>query len=500
MTTLVYDRVTYGSTVETWTPNTSYTRGQIIAHDGVAYTVTANFTSTGSFVGNDLSTYPQNGFETANDRIQAYYQPGVGLPGKDFALLQTGIDYPGVIVDGPGYAEAGGFDIGGFDAIPFDSLSFDEDGTAVISDAILDAKISSSYLDTSLGTKPEDIIVDGGGYVDVYSSHAPEELVPGRVFDTLDMTVRTLSVEGNSGAYSYWLSNDGYQVGSINIIDGGAGYSANVAVTIVGTTGSGVATTAVLDANGTITSIQILSQGLNFTTVPNVVITGGNTSPARAAVVLVQDSFDTFAYRIFKDMNDNYQYLAERPNQSAVLVANVSLTANSIQVSDSSILFSPSPLTPTPGVIYIDGERITYWVNEVATNTLRDIRRGTAGTGAITHLTGATVVDGSLAAQVPQSQNYTWTPNANVTVETTSTAGYTFVANATYIRSNLWYNAGVGVTTNEISIEFQGNLLANVVTTETGISLTTDQTVASPTDGQGLYASTKTQAIFIKQA
>ena len=108
-------------------------------------------------------------------------------------------------------------------------------------------------------------------------------------------------------------------------------------------------------------------------------------------------------------------------------------------------------------------------------------------------------MDGSSVVLVPQSDNYTYTPNANVTLETTSTAGFTFLAGTEYIRSNLWLNQGIGVVTSEISVEFQGNLLANVITTEDVNSITTNQAVDSPADGAGLYASTKIQAVFIKQ-
>jgi hypothetical protein len=41
------------------------------------------------------------------------------------------------------------------------------------------------------GLAASDINIDGGGYVDTYSSHAPEELVPGAIFDTLDFRVYT---------------------------------------------------------------------------------------------------------------------------------------------------------------------------------------------------------------------------------------------------------------------------------------------------------------------
>ena len=56
---------------------------------------------------------------------------------------------------------------------------------------MLDADYSSSYLDPFLGTRPTDINVDGGGYIDIFSSYAPEELVPGSEFDTLDFRVYT---------------------------------------------------------------------------------------------------------------------------------------------------------------------------------------------------------------------------------------------------------------------------------------------------------------------
>ena len=51
--------------------------------------------------------------------------------------------------------------------------------------------MSSTFTDLALGTAPEDINIDGGLFVDTHSSHAPEEVVPGVVFDNLDMEVYT---------------------------------------------------------------------------------------------------------------------------------------------------------------------------------------------------------------------------------------------------------------------------------------------------------------------
>ena len=58
----------------------------------------------------------------------------------------------------------------------------------------LDTIITSEFADDLLGQRPEDIIVDGGKFIDTYSSHAPEELVPGQVIDSLQMNVFTANV------------------------------------------------------------------------------------------------------------------------------------------------------------------------------------------------------------------------------------------------------------------------------------------------------------------
>ena len=58
----------------------------------------------------------------------------------------------------------------------------------------LDTDITSEFIDTELGQRPEDIVINGGKFIDTYSSHAPEELVPGQVFDSLQMNVFTAKV------------------------------------------------------------------------------------------------------------------------------------------------------------------------------------------------------------------------------------------------------------------------------------------------------------------
>ena len=141
---------------------------------------------------------------TGIDRTQGYYDPTPNQPGLSLPLLIDGLDYPGVQVSAPTFSQNTGFDVGNYDINPFDNISFGPEGRPTYDPGILDAIYQSDYLDPYLGTLPapaydgappdtgpNPIVVAGGEYVDTYSSHAPEELIPGSEFDTLDMRVFT---------------------------------------------------------------------------------------------------------------------------------------------------------------------------------------------------------------------------------------------------------------------------------------------------------------------
>ena len=133
------------------------------------------------------------------DRTQGYYLPTVDQPGRSLPLLIDGLSYPGVQVYALDFSYNTGYDVGNYDINPFDNISISPEGFPTYDPALLDANYSSSYLDQFLGTRPTDINVDGGGYIDVFSSYAPEELVPGSEFDTLDFRVYTAPGFDNTG-------------------------------------------------------------------------------------------------------------------------------------------------------------------------------------------------------------------------------------------------------------------------------------------------------------
>ena len=125
------------------------------------------------------------------DRTMGLYIPSVNEPGLDLNLLIDGITYPGVQVSAPTFSQNTGFDVGNFDINPFDNISFGPEGRPTYDPGILDTIYESNFLDTYLGLRATDINVVGGEFVGPYESHAPEELVPGSEFDTLDFRVYT---------------------------------------------------------------------------------------------------------------------------------------------------------------------------------------------------------------------------------------------------------------------------------------------------------------------
>lgn len=197
-TTIKYDRYQYQSNVSDWTAGQNYDNGSLVRYQDRVWQASSS-DSTGvqsQTFDPDQWTVVNAGVLTGIDRTQGYYAPTVNEPGLDLALLIDGLDYPGVQVTAPNFNQNTGFDVGNYDINPFDNLAFGPEGRPTFDPGILDV-IYQSFFGTPAsgliptGTANTDINVDGGGFVDTYSSHAPEELIPGAEFDTLDLRVFT---------------------------------------------------------------------------------------------------------------------------------------------------------------------------------------------------------------------------------------------------------------------------------------------------------------------
>ena len=317
-TRIKFDRVNYAwdLAVLEWQPSTAYQLGDIITHLGEAYQVQEDFTSGTVFSQASLSVYADEDFTSAIDRTWAYYQPGVNQIPRNLKMLFSGLEYTGTIVDAPSFTTSAGFDTRRFDRDLFDSV---EPGSDTLPDNYLDNTIQSSFQDSQLGLRPEDVTLDGAAFVDTFNSHAPEELIPGQCFDTLDLQVYTVADTANSAP--------------------------------------------------------------------------------------------PIAFRIFKNMLDETSYFRISAARITQLATTLLITDTEISLVDASVVAEPQPLeTPSvPGVVFINGERITYFVRDLGENKLKQIRRGTFGTGAAqVHPVGSRVVDAHQAQLIPNATPTVW--------------------------------------------------------------------------------------------
>jgi len=207
-TTIKYDRCEYTSNIVDWESNAVYTTGAQVRYNDRVWAANTNVQSV-EFDPDNWTLVPSADLGAA-DRTQGFYVATVNQPGRQLPLLIDGLEYPGVQVTGVGFNQNTGFDVGNYDINPFDNISYGPEGRPTYDPAILDAIYESPYLDPFLGTRPTDINVDGGAYVDTYSSFAPEELVPGAEFDTLDMRVYTRAGAdwaGDGHGYPTWTTS-----------------------------------------------------------------------------------------------------------------------------------------------------------------------------------------------------------------------------------------------------------------------------------------------------
>ena len=179
-TVIRYDRFQYQTTIQTWSSEGAYDNGTLVRYNDRVWSA-LNADGSSAVVGPtfdlenwtlvNAATYTYPGSDTATgltgvDRTMGLYVPGVNEPGLELPLLVDGIDYPGVQVWGEYFS-------------------------GPLSNLTLDANYQSEFADIYLGTRYSDINVDGGEFVGLYEGHAPEELVNGSEYDTLDMRVYT---------------------------------------------------------------------------------------------------------------------------------------------------------------------------------------------------------------------------------------------------------------------------------------------------------------------
>jgi hypothetical protein len=165
-TTIKFDRCQYVTSINEWSSTATYQTGQMVRYDDRVWMAVSDDSTPVVGPTFDLANWEEVDPATLSgvDRTMGLYVPGVNQPGLELPLLIDGVDYPGVQVYGDYFL-----------------------GNLANTDAVFE----SEFTDPTLGERATSVNIDGGQFVGIYEGHAPEELVNGAEYDTLDMRVYT---------------------------------------------------------------------------------------------------------------------------------------------------------------------------------------------------------------------------------------------------------------------------------------------------------------------
>ena len=343
-TAIKFDRISYSSTVKQWEKNTDYLFNDVVAFDNKAYLVPIALNSGNYFNPVEYSMMSDADLICANDRVSVFYSPNANMLPSDPAQLFDGVEYPGNKVDGS---------------------TFNNDPST---DKLADTLIYSKLNDMSLGLRPEDINIVGGKFIDTFESHAPEELLPGLVYDTLDIKVFTVPYNETTFQFDPLNNPVGYRISKRMSIEHNTTFDQ-------GTTQFDtlprweMATNYVKDDvafyNGRFYKAKYnLGANLPF-----------NLEDWAATNEHRQTLFN------FTAVNSPWEFRRICLHGSTMLVKDLRYDDTEIFVADVSKLPYPNTQLGNPGVVYLNGEKITYFAVDEVRNTLKQIRRGTWGTG-----------------------------------------------------------------------------------------------------------------------
>ena len=431
-TTLKFDRLSYVSNCVQWQPNKIYANtvvtsgntlvdsgniyissGNIVVYNNEAYLVTnASVTAQSIF---DFTRYSKisssNVLLNALDRVTSYYDPLVGMPGKNLSQLFTGIEYPGTSIRGPEY-RANAF------SITSNVISFNYEGLTINSGniALIDFVELGYELDESIRIEanvPFDF--QNNGVFTIVNIERDSMTLTGQPVETTYKMFLNQAITANKGDYitqsnnvanarvlqsvvnsnildiiyttpSFYPVTEGNIYANLGLKLNGSGIGANVtSLTTFGVDTSGgnvdVSITYldlqnVLDSNiysvYTDSNLGIRPQDINITGGAYVDLYSSHAPeeliPGRMYDALEMRVFTntvagtaTYGFRAFQPMSGNIEYTRISANATTVLGANLNINDDEIVVEDVTKLPDPAPSLAVPGVVFINGEKITYY-------------------------------------------------------------------------------------------------------------------------------------------
>jgi hypothetical protein len=254
-----------------------------------------------------------------------------------------------------------------------------------------------------------------------------------------------------------------------------------------------------------------LTQNQDYTVSGNTVTVTGKTITSSDRLDVMYFALETAVgstgFRIFKDMLNRTFY--KRISKTATTKLTLSMTegTQTITVEDASVLPTPDAASNTPGVVFIDKERIEYFT--LSGNTLGQLRRGTLGTGIKEHGSGTEVVDASGTQTIPYADTvYTNTftgdgSTATLTLSQTPSSASEldiFIGGQRLLLtsedgSTINYSVDGSTTAVTLSTVPASGTQVKILHKKGQVWYTAKD--GNPADGKGLQASTTQQAKFI---
>ena len=109
-------------------------------------------------------------------------------------------------------------------------------------------------------------------------------------------------------------------------------------------------------------------------------------------------------YMQFKDMLNRTHYKRLAKDKQTLLINDLNYYDSTIVVEDGTVLAEPNRSRNLPGILYINGERVEYYLKNG--NTLTQLRRGTLGTGTPSkHPAGEFVLDIGISETIPYNDD-----------------------------------------------------------------------------------------------
>jgi hypothetical protein len=126
-------------------------------------------------------------------------------------------------------------------------------------------------------------------------------------------------------------------------------------------------------------------------------------------------------FRIFQDMLGNQKLLRLNSNNTTELLQDITADADTIYFKDVTKLSEPNLSANLFGQVMVGAERITYRTRDTGSNSISGLRRGVAGTSAMSHVISTQASDVGPGEQLPNTyQQKTTTDKTNVGDGTTT--------------------------------------------------------------------------------